>query len=109
MAAETADIRNKTRRVKAHILNRYLKLADKVDDAELKGKSIKEALVAEDFLLYRELTETFSRNVLPRTTELTGEDGGALVLEISETIAKKNNLNVTNTEPDPDSTGSTPL
>ncbi len=65
MAAETADIRTKTRRVKDHILSRYLKLADKVDSAKELDRAEKE--------LYSELTMTFARNVLPRSQEIGGD------------------------------------
>lgn len=62
---ETVSIRTKTRRVKDHILNRYLALADKVD----KG----EKLIGEDKTLYNSLTATFSRNVIPAVREHGGD------------------------------------
>ena len=65
MAAETAAIRDKTRRVKDHILTRYLKLADKVDGDK--------TLTESELELYNELTNTFARNVLPRSQEIGGD------------------------------------
>ena len=76
MAAETADIRSKARKVKAHILNRYLKLADRVDE---KGEG---DLSDSEFKRYWELTHDFAKNVIPRTQEVTGEDGGALQVSL---------------------------
>jgi hypothetical protein len=65
MAAETAELRNKVRRVKSHILDRFLKLADKVDANTLLDRSEKD--------LYQELMMTFARNVLPRSQEIGGD------------------------------------
>lgn len=65
MAAETAELRTKARRVKGHILDRYLRLADKVDEGKDLDRSEKE--------LYSELTMTFARNVLPRSQEIGGD------------------------------------
>jgi len=62
---ETVDIRTQTRRVKAHILNRYLKLADKNDAGGELQRAEKE--------LYNELTMTFARNVIPRSHEHGGD------------------------------------
>lgn len=71
---EPSDIRNKSRRVKNHILTRYLTLADKLDAPENKDKSMKDVFInAEEFMLYRELTDTFSRNVIPRSVEHGGD------------------------------------
>ncbi len=72
MAAETADIRAKSRRVKNHILTRYLKLADRVDE---KGEG---DLSENEAKRYWELTSEFARNVVPRSQEISGEDGGPL-------------------------------
>lgn len=62
---ETVEIRTKTRRVKDHILTRYLALAKKVDDEEV--------LTGTDKQLYSELTMTFARTVLPRSVEHGGD------------------------------------
>jgi hypothetical protein len=62
---ETVDIRNKTRRVKDHILNRFLALADRVDQNEILRGSEKD--------LYEELMFTFAKNVVPRSHELGGD------------------------------------
>ena len=40
-------------------------------------------------------------------TELTGQEGESITIQISEVIAKKNNLDVTNTKPNDNSGGST--
>lgn len=65
MAQETADIRNKTRRVKAHILNQFLFLADKVEAGD--------KLVGEERQTYTSLRDTFAKNVVPRSHELGGD------------------------------------
>jgi hypothetical protein len=62
---ETVDIRAKTRRVKDHILTRYLTLADKID--------AEKPMIASERELYSELTLTFARNVLPRSQEIGGD------------------------------------
>lgn len=62
---ETVDIRNKTRRAKAHILDRFLKLADRVDKDEVLRGSEKET--------YESLMLTFARNVIPRSQEIGGD------------------------------------
>jgi hypothetical protein len=62
---ETVDIRAKTRRVKDHILNRFLLLADKVDKEEILRGSDKE--------VYEQLLLTFARNVIPRSQEIGGD------------------------------------
>lgn len=70
---DTADLRNKTRRVKNHILNRFLDMADKVDKGEALGKDVQ---------LYSDLMMTFAKSVLPRTQEISGEDGGAVTIKL---------------------------
>jgi hypothetical protein len=67
MAAETAATRQKTRRVKDHILDRYLKLADRVVEKGIGDLSEKEAI------RYEEMTDIFAKSVLPRTQELGGD------------------------------------
>lgn len=76
---EPTEIRNKSRRVKSHILTRYLKLADKVDEGE--------RLQAKDEQTYNDLTNTFAKNVIPRSQEITGEDGEKLILPIYNGIS----------------------
>lgn len=70
--ADTTDIRNKARRVKNHILTKYLKLSDRVEE---KGEG---DLSDKEYKTYYDMTSEFARNVVPRTQEVTGEDGGAL-------------------------------
>lgn len=74
MATETNEIRAKSRRVKNHILSRYLKLADRVDE---KGES---DLSENEVTRYWELTKDFAKNVVPRSQEITGEDGEVIKL-----------------------------
>jgi hypothetical protein len=62
---EPVDIRNKSRRVKNHILTRFLALADKVDQGE--------ELETGDGMLYRELLMTFAKNVIARSVEHGGD------------------------------------
>ncbi len=68
---ETSALRAKTRRVKDIILNQFLDLADK-----------KTPLSESEQTLYHELMMTFARNVVPRTQEITGEDGEALQVSL---------------------------
>lgn len=90
MAAETAPIREKTRRVKDHILNRFLTLSDKVDKEEL--------LEAHETMLYYKLMEVFAKSVLPRTQEVTGEEGQAIVLSFDPSFKKSLDGNTSETE-----------
>ena len=65
MAQDTQELRTKTRRVKNHILTRFLKLAERVDEGEtLKGL---------DKEVYEQLMLTFARNVIPRSHEHGGD------------------------------------
>ncbi len=72
MATETAATRTNTRRVKDHIINRFLKLADKVEADGLK------ALSDVELARYESLTDIFAKTVLPRSMEVSGEDGEAI-------------------------------
>ena len=79
----TTAIRTATRRIKTHIANRYLKLADRVDEKGIGDLSEKEIET------YEKLTSEFARNVVPRSQEISGEDGGALqvsMIKYAETI-----------------------
>lgn len=73
---DTSAIRTATRRIKTHIANKYLKLADRVDE---KGEG---DLSENEYAKYWDLTKEFARNVVPRSQEVTGEDGGALTVSI---------------------------
>lgn len=74
MPNETAEIKRKTRRVKDHVLNKFLLYVDKLEEAQELSDYEKS--------LYKEMMLTFARNVLPRTQEITGEDGGALQVSL---------------------------
>lgn len=80
MATPINEVRAKTNRVKTHILDRYLKLADRVDEKGISDLSESEGLK------YWELTSIFAKTVLPRTQEITGEEGGAIVLKFDKTF-----------------------
>lgn len=67
---DTAAVRVKTRRVKDHILDKYLKLAERLE--------ANDELSDHEKAKYWELTMVFAKSVLPRTQEVTGEDGGAV-------------------------------
>ena len=82
MPNETSAIKQKTRRVKDHILNQYLGFVDS-----------KMPLSETEQTLYRELTLIFAKNVLPRTQEVTGEDGQPLIIQVAKSIADKNDTN----------------
>ena len=73
---DTSAIRTATRRIKTHIANRYLKLADRVDEKGLGDLSEKELNT------YETLTSEFARAVVPRSQEVTGEDGQALQVSL---------------------------
>lgn len=79
MSAETAPIRARTRRVKDLTLQRIEAILDNP------------SLVTVDF--YQSLLLKLAGNVIPRSTEVTGEDGGAMIIEISKEIAEKNDIN----------------
>lgn len=75
---DTSAIRLATRRIKTHIANRYLKLSDRVDangEGDLSDNELK---------LYRDLTFEFARNVVPRSQELTGEEGEAINISVTK-------------------------
>lgn len=73
---DTSELRTKTRRVKNHILDRFLKLADKVDRGEV-------LMLEAEANLYNELLLVFAKNSLPRSTEITGEDGADVKVAIT--------------------------
>lgn len=75
---DTTDIRNKARRVKKHILEKYLKLADRVDE---KGEG---DLSDKEYKTYYDMTSEFARNVVPRSQEVTGEDGEAINISVTK-------------------------
>lgn len=91
MAAETSAIREKTRRVKDHILTRYLKIVDMVENGDTPSDA--------ESHLYWELTMKFASNVVPRTQEVTGEDGEAIKLTFDSAF----NTNVTTRKTETDS------
>ena len=68
--SETAGTREKTRKVKNHILDIFLHLATKVD--------IGEELSPKQEKTYNELLACFAKNVVPRSTEISGEDGQSI-------------------------------
>lgn len=86
MAAETSPIRNKTRRIKDLTLDQI--------ELILTGKAIKigdkEYTPSLDF--YQQLILKLAGNVVPRTQEVTGEDGAPLAISIAQTIADKNGI-----------------
>lgn len=87
------EVRAKNNRVKTHILDRYLKLAEKnnKDTEEIKR--------------YEELTDIFAKSVLPRSQEITGEDGATFTVHIAKEVAVKNDINGTDTSASDNSQG----
>lgn len=81
---ETAATREKTRKVKNHILDRYLKLAYKVDE---EGK---DNLTRAELLEYEKRSDQFASNCVPRSTEVTGEEGGALLIRFDRVFNESN-------------------
>ena len=67
MAGEIKPIKEKTRKVKNHIIDRYLRLAERIDNNDELSDNEKAK--------YWELTTIFAKSVLPRSQEVTGEDG----------------------------------
>lgn len=70
------EVRTKSNRVKNHILNRFLLLADEVDATG----------TCKEPMLYKELLLTFAKNVVPRSQEITGEDGAPLNITFDRTF-----------------------
>lgn len=68
MAAETADIRNQTRRVKKLALDRAERILSHPEDYSSD--------------LYNETYIIVLKNSVPQTREITGEDGGALQVSL---------------------------
>lgn len=66
------------------------KLAGEVRSLTLQ--ECKRHLQAKKGKMYNMVLNNLSRGVLPRLTELTGDDGKELVIQISSTIAKKNGV-----------------
>jgi hypothetical protein len=91
MAAETADLRIKTRRVKNHILTRYLALADKIDTEKPLTTSERET--------YNNLTLTFARNVIPRTNEHGGDPDNETPIPILNMNVPTDNSNSKDSPP----------
>ena len=75
MPAESNDIRNKNRQVKKHILDKFLVLAHKDEEGIEWGNK-------DEAETYKELLLVFAKSVLPRTQEITGEDGDAINVNI---------------------------
>lgn len=74
MAAESNDIRNKTRRVKQLILDKYLKMAEIEEATGFQTQAQAD--------MFKELTLVFAKSVVPRTQEITGEDGEAIQITL---------------------------
>lgn len=55
--------------------------------------------------LYKETFLTVLKNTVPRTQEITGEEGESISIVIAKPIAEKNNINVPDTLTNTDSTG----
>jgi len=92
MAAETVALRNLARRVKQAAL-------EKAEFVLNNPNMVEKELYNETFL-------TVLKNAVPRTQEVTGEDGQPLVIQIAKEIADKNAIN---SEPSTDSQEPSPL
>ncbi len=83
MAAESNDIRNKTRKVKNIILDKFFKLSEACEATVMvKDGVVLNEVSVEDRALYKELLLTFAKNVVPRTQEITGEEGEAINIKV---------------------------
>jgi hypothetical protein len=94
---DTSSIRNKTRRIKDHISDRFLGFVDKLE----KGKGLDEF----ERKRYEELTDVFAKSVVPRTQELTGEDGEKLIIPIYGGLSEHPS-NQEDIQPETENTGS---
>lgn len=72
------------RKLSANVRTLALKEIEKVLQSNSKNKA--------DIKFKQELILRLSTTVLPRLTEVTGEDGAPITIQISEAIAKKNGL-----------------
>lgn len=68
------EIRAKTNRVKQLILDKYLAMA------EIEEKTGFQTQAQAD--MFKELTLVFAKSVVPRTQEITGEDGEAINIQV---------------------------
>ncbi len=91
MPNETSAIKAKTRRVKDHVLDKFLMYVDKLARAEELSEFEK--------VIYKDMLLTFAKNVIPRTTELTGEEGEAVKITL---VNYANNQGQVSTEALPD-------
>jgi len=48
---------------------------------------------ADDYELYKQVLIKLAGSVLPRLSELTGEDGKDLIIQVAKSIADKNDIN----------------
>lgn len=102
MSGEIKPIKDKTRKVKNHIIDQYLKLADRVDE---KGTG---DLSENERAKYWELTTIFAKSVLPRTQEISGEDGEPIKLAFDPVFNQIANAQSTR-QTEGDSTESSPV
>ena|SRR3990167_7597773 len=84
MGNEVKPIKEKTRKVKNHIIDQYLRLATRVDE---KGAG---DLTEKEQAKYWELTTIFAKSVLPRTQEVTGEDGEPIKIAFDSVFNQTN-------------------
>ena len=82
MARESNAIRDKTRRVKDLILDKYLKMAEMEETTGFANQAQAD--------MFKDLTLVFAKSVVPRTQEITGEDGEKLVIPIYGGISRHN-------------------
>lgn len=72
-----------------------LQFNDRQLAGEVRSMTLQECkkhLQAKKGKYYSMVLNNLSRNVLPRLSELTGDEGRAIIVELSEVIAKKNAL-----------------
>lgn len=69
---------------------------DRVLAAEVRSlalERVKELLKKKKGKLYEQVLVRLAGSLLPRLNEVTGEDGGPLIIELSSVVAKKNGVN----------------
>lgn len=79
MGFDTTDLRNKARRLKNLAITRAIEVLENPD--------------AHSKETYNETYQTVLKNSVPRSQEITGEDGESISIVISKEIADKNGIN----------------
>lgn len=88
MGFDTTDLRNKARRLKNLAITRAIEVLENPEKYKAE---------------YNETYQTVLKNSVPRSQEITGEDGQGISIVIAKSIADKNNINDLNSSTGTDS------